>query len=142
MRLGLPTRHIHAHFADEGLRHADIDAVDPGQVDAADAVQFPAQVKLRCMAAELSPRTFCTFPREFSSVRRRRGSESMAEACRSGATRFKVRRLISWRSATIFRHSSLGRVSAQHGKAEIGCRPIACRVLHAPVTSALLRNSG
>ena len=44
-----------------------------------------------------------------------RGSESMAEACRSGATRFKVRRLISWRSDTIFRDFSPGRVSAQHG---------------------------
>jgi hypothetical protein len=30
-----------------------------------------------------------------------RGHKSIAEACRSGATRFKVRRLISWRSETI-----------------------------------------
>ena len=44
--LGLPARHVHADFADEGLGDADIDAVDAGQVDAADAVQFPAQVKL------------------------------------------------------------------------------------------------
>ena len=47
MRLGLPARHIHTHFADDGLRHADIDAVDPGQVDAADAVQVPTQIRLR-----------------------------------------------------------------------------------------------
>ena len=47
MRLAFPARHIQADFADDGLGHADIDAVDPGQVDAADAVQFPAQVKLR-----------------------------------------------------------------------------------------------
>jgi hypothetical protein len=38
MRLGFPARHIHTHFAAEGLRHADIDAVDPGEVDTGDAV--------------------------------------------------------------------------------------------------------
>jgi hypothetical protein len=54
VRLGLPARHIHADFADDGLSHADIDAVDPGQVDAADAVQFTAQVKLRGMASRFS----------------------------------------------------------------------------------------
>jgi hypothetical protein len=42
VRLGFPARHIQADFADDGLRHADIDAVDPGEVDAADAVQFTA----------------------------------------------------------------------------------------------------
>jgi hypothetical protein len=40
VRLGLPARHLHADFADDGLGYADIDTVDPGQVDAADAVQF------------------------------------------------------------------------------------------------------
>ena len=54
MRLGLPARHIHADFADEGLGHADINAVDPGQVDAADAMQFTAQVKLRRVAARFT----------------------------------------------------------------------------------------
>ena len=44
-----------ADFADDGLGHADIDAVDPGQVDAADAVQFMTQVKLRGMAARFPP---------------------------------------------------------------------------------------
>ncbi len=53
MRFGLPARHVHADFADEGLGHADIDAVDPGQVDAADAVQFMAQIKLWRMAPRL-----------------------------------------------------------------------------------------
>jgi hypothetical protein len=38
VRLSFPTRHIQADFAEDGLGHADIDAVDPGQVDAADAV--------------------------------------------------------------------------------------------------------
>ena len=42
VRLSFPTRHIQADFAEDGLGHADIDAVDPGQVDAADAVQFTA----------------------------------------------------------------------------------------------------
>ena len=50
VRLGLPACHVHVDFADEGLGHADIDAVDPGQVDAADAVQLTAQVKLWRMA--------------------------------------------------------------------------------------------
>jgi len=53
VRLGLPACHVHADFADEGLSHADIDAVDPSQVNAADAVQFTAQVKLWRMAARL-----------------------------------------------------------------------------------------
>jgi hypothetical protein len=55
MRLGLPACHIQADLADDGLGYADIDAVDPGQVDAADAVQFAAQVKLRRMAARFPP---------------------------------------------------------------------------------------
>jgi hypothetical protein len=49
--LRLPPRHIEADLADDGLRHGDIDAVDPDEVDAADAVQFTAHVKLRGMAA-------------------------------------------------------------------------------------------
>lgn len=60
MRLGVPARHIQADFADERLGHADIDAVDPGQVDAADAVEFTPQVKLWRMAprfpTSLAPR--------------------------------------------------------------------------------------
>ena len=38
VRLRFPARHIQADFADDGLRHADVDAVDAGEVDAADAV--------------------------------------------------------------------------------------------------------
>jgi hypothetical protein len=53
--LGVPARHIQADFADDGLRHADIDAVDAGQVDTADAVQFTTQVKLRGMASGFPP---------------------------------------------------------------------------------------
>ena len=54
MRLGLPAHHVHADFADEGLGDADINAVDPGQVDAADAMKFMAQVKLRRVAARFT----------------------------------------------------------------------------------------
>ena len=53
MRLGLPARHVHADFADDGLGDADVDAVDAGQVDAADAVQFTAEVELGRVAAGL-----------------------------------------------------------------------------------------
>jgi hypothetical protein len=42
VRLGVPARHIQADFADNGLGDADIDAVNPSEVDAADAVQFTA----------------------------------------------------------------------------------------------------
>lgn len=48
-----PAGHVEADFADECLGHADIDAVDAREVDAADPVQFPAQVKLRGMAARV-----------------------------------------------------------------------------------------
>src|ERR1700704_2295680 len=51
--LVLPTRHIQADLADHGLGDPDVDAIDPGQVDAADAVQFTTQIKLRSMAARL-----------------------------------------------------------------------------------------
>ena len=53
MRLGGPARHVHADFAHDGLCDADIDAVDPCQVHAADPVQFTAEVKLRRVAAGL-----------------------------------------------------------------------------------------
>jgi hypothetical protein len=53
VRLGLPARHLQADFADHGLGRADIDAVDPGEVDAADAVDFTTQVELQGMAARL-----------------------------------------------------------------------------------------
>jgi hypothetical protein len=54
MRLGLPPRHIHADFADDGLGDGDIDAVDASQVDAANAVQLAAQIKLRRVAARFA----------------------------------------------------------------------------------------
>ena len=41
--LVLPARHLQADFADHGLGDPDVDAIDPGQVDAADAVQFTTQ---------------------------------------------------------------------------------------------------
>src|ERR1700682_5090027 len=48
---GLPARHLQPDFADDGLTDAHIDAIDSGQVDAGDAVEFAAQVKLRRMTA-------------------------------------------------------------------------------------------
>ena len=53
MGFGLPARHIDADFTDDGLRHPDIDAIDAREVNAADAVQFVAQVELRRVAAGL-----------------------------------------------------------------------------------------
>ena len=42
MVLVCPAGHIEADFADDGLDHTDIDAVDPGQVNAANAVELAA----------------------------------------------------------------------------------------------------
>ena len=46
----LRSGHIDPDFADDGLGDADINAVYPGQVDAADALQFLAEINLRSMA--------------------------------------------------------------------------------------------
>ena len=50
-----PARHVEPDLADEGLCDADVDAVDPGEIDAADAGEFAAQVELWGMAARLPP---------------------------------------------------------------------------------------
>jgi len=55
--LVLPAGHVESNFADDGLRDADINAVDARQIDAADPLQFAAQVELRCVTASL-PATF------------------------------------------------------------------------------------
>ena len=52
--LGLPATHIQADFADHGLRDADVDAIDPCQVDPADAVEFATEIELRRMTASFS----------------------------------------------------------------------------------------
>jgi DNA replication protein DnaC len=53
MVLVRPARHVESDFADDGLRDADIDAVDAGQIDAADALQLARQVELRRVTARL-----------------------------------------------------------------------------------------
>jgi hypothetical protein len=55
MVLILPPRHVQPHFADHGLGDAHVDAIDPREVDTADAMQFLPQVKPRRMAARLPP---------------------------------------------------------------------------------------
>ena len=54
MVLVLPARHIQTDFADDGLGDADVDPIDPRQVDTADAVEFAPEVELRRMTACLS----------------------------------------------------------------------------------------
>jgi hypothetical protein len=51
--LVLPPRHVEPDFADEGLRDADVDAVDPRKIDAADPVQLSPQVELGRVTARL-----------------------------------------------------------------------------------------
>jgi hypothetical protein len=53
VRIGLPARHIEANFADHGLRHPDINAVDSRQVDSVDAVELLTQIELWRVAARL-----------------------------------------------------------------------------------------
>jgi hypothetical protein len=53
MVLVLPARHVEADFADHGLGDANIDPIDPREVDTADAMEFTAQIELRGMAARL-----------------------------------------------------------------------------------------
>ncbi len=75
MRLGLPAVHVEADFADEGLGYADIDAVDAGQVDAGDARELLAEIKLR--------RVGTRFPvRPTGRVGGRGASASVAGLCR------------------------------------------------------------
>jgi hypothetical protein len=54
MRFGLPARHIEADFADHRLRHADVDAVDSRQVNAADAMELTTQVEPAACGCPLS----------------------------------------------------------------------------------------
>src|SRR5262245_41382688 len=54
MVFGGPPRHIETDFADHGLGDADVDAIDPREVDAADAVEFATEIELRGMTAGVS----------------------------------------------------------------------------------------
>ena len=49
----LPPGHVEADFADDGLRDADIDPVDPREVDSADAMQFATEIELRVRLANI-----------------------------------------------------------------------------------------
>jgi hypothetical protein len=49
VRFGFPSVHIQPDFADNGLANHDIDAVDPRQIYPADALEFTAEIKIRCM---------------------------------------------------------------------------------------------
>ena len=49
-----PARRVKADFADHGLCDADVDAVNPGQVDPADAVEFVTEIELGSMTASFS----------------------------------------------------------------------------------------
>jgi hypothetical protein len=73
MRLGVPAGHIQSDFTDDRLGDADIDAIDPRQVDTGDAVELPAQVELRGMAAgctaSLRLSRACLRPRERRGLR-------------------------------------------------------------------------
>ena len=59
--LVLPARHLEPDFADEGLRHADVDAIDAREIDATDSVQLSPEVELRRVAAGL-PAVFDSRP--------------------------------------------------------------------------------
>jgi hypothetical protein len=53
VRFGLPSAHIQPDFADDGLGDHDIDTVDPGQIYAADALEFTAEIEIRGMTLRL-----------------------------------------------------------------------------------------
>ena len=53
VRLGFPSAHVKPDFADNGLGDHDIDAVDPGQIYPADALEFTAEIEVRCMTLRL-----------------------------------------------------------------------------------------
>src|SRR3954470_25014301 len=42
MRLGGPAAHVQSHLGEDGLRNHDVDSIDAGQIEAADAIQFAA----------------------------------------------------------------------------------------------------
>ena len=60
MVLVRPARHVEPDFADEGLRHADVDAIDAREIDALIRCSSP-QVELRRVAAGL-PAVFDSRP--------------------------------------------------------------------------------
>jgi hypothetical protein len=65
VRLGFPSAHIQADCADDRLADHDIDAVDPGQIYPADALEFTAEIEIRGMTLRLLV--------SFGGARRRRG---------------------------------------------------------------------
>ena len=50
----VPAGHIKADFADHGLCDADVDAIDPCQVNAANAVELATEIELRGMTSSFS----------------------------------------------------------------------------------------